>query len=48
MTSAQIHVDSALIGQCQAGIMVLVSAIQGDTNDMPAKLATKISNSYYK
>jgi hypothetical protein len=27
---------------------VLVSAIQGDTNDMPAKLATKISNSYYK
>jgi D-tyrosyl-tRNA(Tyr) deacylase len=38
--SAQIHVDGALIGQCQAGFLVLVSAIQGDTNDMPAKLAT--------
>jgi D-tyrosyl-tRNA(Tyr) deacylase len=41
--SAQVHVDGALIGQCQAGILVLVCAMQGDSDDLPAKLATKIS-----
>jgi D-tyrosyl-tRNA(Tyr) deacylase len=43
VTSAQVHVDGALIGQCQAGVLVLVCAMQGDTDDLPAKLATKIS-----
>jgi D-tyrosyl-tRNA(Tyr) deacylase len=43
VTSAQVHVDGALIGQCQAGVLVLVCAMQGDGDDLPAKLATKIS-----
>lgn len=43
VTSAQVHVDGALIGQCQTGLLVLVCAMQGDTDDMSAKLATKIS-----
>lgn len=43
VTSAQVHVDGALIGQCQTGLLVLVCAMQCDTDDMPAKLATKIS-----
>ena len=41
--SAQVHVDGALIGECGAGVLVLICAMQGDTNDMPAKLAAKIS-----
>ena len=43
VTSAQVHVDGALIGQCQAGVLVLVCAMQGDSDDLAAKLATKIS-----
>ena len=43
VTSAQVHVDGALIGQCQAGVLVLVCAMQSDGDDLPAKLATKIS-----
>lgn len=41
--SAQVHVDGALIGECGAGVLVLICAMQGDTDDMPAKLAAKIS-----
>lgn len=41
--SAQVHVDGALVGECGAGVLVLVCAMQGDTDDMPAKLAAKIS-----
>ncbi|MBU2992698.1 D-aminoacyl-tRNA deacylase [Octadecabacter sp. 1_MG-2023] len=41
--SAQVHVDDALIGECAAGVLVLVCAMQGDTDDLPAKLAAKIS-----
>jgi D-tyrosyl-tRNA(Tyr) deacylase len=41
--SAQVHVDGTLIGECGAGVLVLICAMQGDTDDMPAKLAAKIS-----
>ena len=43
VSSAQVHVDGALIGECSAGVLVLVCAMQGDTDDLPAKLAAKIS-----
>lgn len=35
--------DGTLIGECSAGVLVLICAMQGDTDDMPAKLAAKIS-----
>ena len=35
--------DGALIGECSGGVLVLVCAMQGDTDDLPAKLAAKIS-----
>ncbi|SMX37297.1 D-tyrosyl-tRNA(Tyr) deacylase [Octadecabacter ascidiaceicola] len=35
--------DGALVGECGAGVLVLICAMQGDTDDMPAKLAAKIS-----
>ncbi|MCW1949923.1 MAG: D-aminoacyl-tRNA deacylase [Octadecabacter sp.] len=41
--SAQVHVDGELISECRAGVLVLICAMQGDTDDMPAKLAAKIS-----
>ncbi|MDE0967813.1 MAG: D-aminoacyl-tRNA deacylase [Octadecabacter sp.] len=43
VTSAQVHVDGALIGQCKAGMLVLFCAMQDDTNDLPTKLALKTS-----
>ncbi|MCF2904581.1 D-aminoacyl-tRNA deacylase [Octadecabacter sp. CECT 8868] len=43
VTSAQVHVDGDLIGECAAGVLVLVCAMQGDTDDQPAKLAAKIA-----
>ena len=35
--------DGALIGECSGGVLVLVCAMQGDTDDLPTKLAAKIS-----
>jgi len=43
VTSAQVHVDGALIGECDAGVLVLVCAMQGDGDEVPAKLAAKIA-----
>ena len=43
VTSAQVHVNGALIGECGTGVLVLVCAMQGDDDGMPAKLAAKIS-----
>lgn len=43
VTSAQVHVDGELVGECGAGVLVLVCAMQGDTDDLPAKLAAKIA-----
>jgi len=40
---AQVHVDGSLIGSCDAGLLVLICAMAGDTDDLPAKLAAKIS-----
>lgn len=40
---AQVHVDGALIGSCGAGLLILVCAMDGDTDALPAKLAAKIS-----
>ncbi len=43
VSGAQVHVDGALIGECGQGLMILVCGMQGDTQDMPARLAAKIS-----
>lgn len=43
VTRAQVHVDGELVGECGAGVLVLVCAMQGDTDDLPAKLAAKIA-----
>lgn len=40
---AQVHVDGNQIGACGPGLLVLVCAMQGDGDDVPAKLAAKIS-----
>ena len=40
---AQVHIDGSLIGSCDAGLLVLVCAMAGDTDELPAKLAAKIS-----
>lgn len=43
VTSAQVHVDGALIGDCGVGLLVLVCAMQGDTEADADKLAAKIA-----
>lgn len=43
VSHAAVHVDGALVGDCGPGMMILVCAMQGDTDDMPAKLAAKIA-----
>lgn len=43
VTSAQVRVDGALIGECGAGLLILVCAMQGDGDELPAKLAAKIA-----
>ncbi len=41
--AAQVHVDGALVGDCGTGLLILVCAMQGDTDDLPGKLAAKIA-----
>lgn len=43
VAQASVHVDGALVGECGPGMMILVCAMHGDTDDMPAKLAAKIA-----
>ena len=43
VTEASVHVDGALIGETGPGLLILVCGMQGDTPDMPTKLASKIS-----
>ncbi|PWG15883.1 D-aminoacyl-tRNA deacylase [Salibaculum griseiflavum] len=43
VSEAAVRVDGAVIGQCGHGLLILVCAMQGDTDDLPAKLAAKIS-----
>ncbi|KAA2314755.1 D-tyrosyl-tRNA(Tyr) deacylase [Pseudooceanicola sediminis] len=43
VSEAQVHVEGTLIGECGAGVMVLVCAMQGDTTATAEKLAAKIA-----
>lgn len=43
VTGASVAVDGVVIGQCGAGLVVLVCAMQGDTKANADALATKIS-----
>ena len=43
VSSADVHVAGELVGSCGAGMLILICAMQGDTDDLPLKLATKIS-----
>lgn len=43
VASAQVHVAGDPVGSCGEGMLILVCAMQGDTDDLPAKLAAKIA-----
>lgn len=43
VSEARVHVDGALIGETGAGLLVLVCAMAGDSDDKPALLAAKIA-----
>lgn len=43
VTQASVSVDGKDIGQCGAGLLILICAMQGDTSEQAAKLAAKIS-----
>lgn len=43
VTRASVEVDGALIGQTGAGLLILVCAMQGDTQDKAEALAAKIA-----
>ena len=43
VSEAAVRVDGAVIGQCGPGLLVLVCAMQGDTDALPDKLAARIA-----
>jgi len=43
VSEAQVRVDGEVIGQCGAGLMILVCAMQGDTEANAEQLAAKVS-----
>jgi D-aminoacyl-tRNA deacylase len=43
VTRAQVSVDGEVVGRCGPGLMILLCAMQGDTDDVPAKLAAKVA-----
>jgi len=43
VTEAAVHVDGALIGATGPGLLVLVCAMEGDTDALPAQMAAKIA-----
>ena len=43
VSQAQVHVAGELIGECGAGLMILICAMQGDDPAKSAKMAAKIS-----
>lgn len=43
VTEAQVRVDGTVIGQCGPGMMILVCAMQGDTEAQAEKLAARIA-----
>lgn len=43
ISEASVSVDGEIIGRSGPGLLILVCAMQGDTDDKPAQLAAKIS-----
>ena len=43
VSEARVDIDGQIVGQCGQGLMILVCAMQGDTDENAAKLATKIA-----
>lgn len=43
VASAAVHVDGAPVAQIGPGLMILVCAMQGDDDEVPARLAAKIA-----
>ena len=43
VTRAQVSVGGEVIGRCGPGLRILVCAMQGDGDDLPAKLAAKVA-----
>ncbi len=43
VSEASVSVDGAVIGRAGPGVLVLVCAMQGDTNALPARMAAKIA-----
>lgn len=43
VTEARVTVSGAVIGETGPGLLILVCAMQGDTDDAPAKLARKVA-----
>lgn len=42
-TGARVEIDGETVGQCGTGLMILVCAMQGDTEAQAEKLADKVS-----
>ena len=43
VSSAKVKVDGAIVGQCGQGLLILICAMDGDTEDRAEALAQKIS-----
>jgi D-tyrosyl-tRNA(Tyr) deacylase len=43
VTEAAVRVDGAVVGEIGAGLMILVCAMQGDDDGVPARLAAKVA-----
>ncbi|MGR3572172.1 D-aminoacyl-tRNA deacylase [Brevirhabdus sp.] len=43
VTSASVNVDGAVIGSIEAGLLILICAMQGDTDANAARMAAKIA-----
>ena len=41
---AKVSVDEKTVGQCSAGLLLLVCAVKGDTKDIALKMAQKVLN----
>ena len=43
VSRAEVRVDGAVVGSCGQGLMILVCAMQGDTDDQARALAAKVA-----
>lgn len=43
VTGAKVEVEDELVGQCGPGLMILVCAMQGDTDENARKLAARVA-----